>query len=229
MIEKGYDYWALGHIHKPEIIRPAWPAIAYPGIPQGRDFGESGARGYYFVTLEKGEEPVIEFRESALFLFQEENIELSPADTDFDAIADRLRECIPSDAAGVLLRIVLSGRTPMHTALTADPEGLRDHLNEVFQDAGMTVRIDRLKVQTQPEFDLEQIREKDDFPAALLKEFDGLAANPAERDALLIELEAGFYKDSIIRNLEPWSEDEKKEMLERAQSLLLGKILNEDK
>jgi len=228
VIDKGYDYWALGHIHKPEIIRPAWPAIAYPGIPQGRDFGESGARGYYFVSLERGEEPQIEFLDSAVFLFQEEEIALSPADTDPDIIAERLRERIPDDVAGVFLRVVLTGQTPLHTEISADPDGLRDHLNEILQDAGLTILIDRLIVRTQAEIDLEQIRHKDDFPAALLKEFDALEENPAKRDDILKELESGFYKDSILRKLEEWNEDEKKEIMERAQSLLLEKILKED-
>ncbi|MFD1900816.1 exonuclease SbcCD subunit D [Enterococcus termitis] len=34
MKAKGYDYWALGHIHQPQVVS-ADPLIVYPGTPQG--------------------------------------------------------------------------------------------------------------------------------------------------------------------------------------------------
>ncbi len=53
--QEGIDYWALGHIHQCRLIRSRDPVIAYPGIPQGRDFGEVGVGGCLLVRLgEKG-------------------------------------------------------------------------------------------------------------------------------------------------------------------------------
>ncbi len=46
----GFDYWALGHIHK----RAEYPGDAHvtmPGIPQGRDIGEAGAGSVTLVSL----------------------------------------------------------------------------------------------------------------------------------------------------------------------------------
>ncbi|KUK98727.1 MAG: Metallophosphoesterase [Methanoculleus marisnigri] len=51
LVERGYDYWALGHIHKPGVIRRSGPAVVYPGNPQGRDIGESGPRGCCLVSV----------------------------------------------------------------------------------------------------------------------------------------------------------------------------------
>jgi exonuclease SbcD len=50
-------YWALGHIHKPAVLRGGAfkgdkPVIAYSGIPQGRDFGEEGPGGCWLVEAE---------------------------------------------------------------------------------------------------------------------------------------------------------------------------------
>jgi DNA repair protein SbcD/Mre11 len=52
--DSGYDYWALGHVH----IRALYPApgpgkatVLMPGIPQGRDIGEAGAKSVSLVTL----------------------------------------------------------------------------------------------------------------------------------------------------------------------------------
>ncbi len=44
-------YWALGHIHRPQLIRDQDPVIAYPGIPQARDFGEQDQGGAYLVEV----------------------------------------------------------------------------------------------------------------------------------------------------------------------------------
>lgn len=47
---KGYGYWALGHIHQPEIISQD-PWIVFAGNCQGRHVKETGARGCRLVTV----------------------------------------------------------------------------------------------------------------------------------------------------------------------------------
>ena len=50
---KGYDYWALGHVHKREIV-DGIPWIVFPGNIQGRHIRETGAKGATLVTVEDG-------------------------------------------------------------------------------------------------------------------------------------------------------------------------------
>ncbi len=50
IIRKGFDYWALGHIHKREILSET-PGIYYPGVIQGRNRKEVGEKGGTIVTL----------------------------------------------------------------------------------------------------------------------------------------------------------------------------------
>lgn len=45
-----FDYWALGHIHKRQIIQQR-PPVVYPGNPQGRHRKEIGEKGCYYVEL----------------------------------------------------------------------------------------------------------------------------------------------------------------------------------
>jgi DNA repair exonuclease SbcCD nuclease subunit len=54
LISKNYDYWALGHIHKRQILN-AEPPIVYSGNIQSRHRNEKGIKGFYDVTLEKGQ------------------------------------------------------------------------------------------------------------------------------------------------------------------------------
>ncbi|ANZ62218.1 hypothetical protein AYR62_07250 [Secundilactobacillus paracollinoides] len=46
--ETHYDYWALGHIHKPEVLQEQ-PPIVYAGTIQGRHKNEAGEHGYTLV------------------------------------------------------------------------------------------------------------------------------------------------------------------------------------
>lgn len=47
LLTKGYDYWALGHIHVPQLLAEE-PYIVYPGTPQGHAQKETNLAG---VTL----------------------------------------------------------------------------------------------------------------------------------------------------------------------------------
>ncbi len=51
--ERHFDYWALGHIHKRQILKET-PAIVYPGNIQGRNRKETGMKGCYHVVLNEG-------------------------------------------------------------------------------------------------------------------------------------------------------------------------------
>lgn len=54
MLAKGYDYFALGHVHEREVVREAAPRIVYPGNLQGRHARETGAKGCELVTVNGG-------------------------------------------------------------------------------------------------------------------------------------------------------------------------------
>ena len=51
LIEKGYDYWALGHVHKGEILRES-PWILFPGNTQGSHIEGPGPEGCTIVTVD---------------------------------------------------------------------------------------------------------------------------------------------------------------------------------
>lgn len=53
LLQVSFDYWALGHIHKRQILREENPAIIYSGNTQGRHSLETGPKGCYYVTLTK--------------------------------------------------------------------------------------------------------------------------------------------------------------------------------
>lgn len=66
MLEKGYDYWALGHIHVRQTLNTR-PFIGYSGSIQGLNRKEVGPKGYYIVDAANQLRPI--FREAETILW----------------------------------------------------------------------------------------------------------------------------------------------------------------
>ncbi|NQT19947.1 MAG: DNA repair exonuclease [Planctomycetes bacterium] len=115
LAQKGFDYWALGHIHTRQQVRedlPAW----YPGNLQGRNPRETGPKGGLWVSVSKGQPPEVEFVELAPLIWDHVNVPC-PADiADFQSLVDALvrsiRERLPlDDSAEHFLRVDLTGQS----------------------------------------------------------------------------------------------------------------------
>lgn len=83
LLQKNYDYWALGHIHKHQVLNEE-PPIVYPGDPQGRHKNEDGNHGYYLVQSNSNE-LVVDFKSVAPIEWCELDVQL-----DHDQTADLL-------------------------------------------------------------------------------------------------------------------------------------------
>ncbi|RPA60535.1 DNA repair exonuclease [Aerococcus agrisoli] len=80
LVSHGFDYWALGHIHKGQVLYEN-PTMVYPGNIQGASFKEDGAKGALIVNLEKGGYTNLEFIETAEWQFQQSTRELGLVDS----------------------------------------------------------------------------------------------------------------------------------------------------
>ncbi|HEY8945858.1 MAG TPA: DNA repair exonuclease, partial [Polyangiaceae bacterium] len=61
LVNKGYEYWALGHVHQREEVRQD-PWIVFPGNLQGRHARETGKKGATLVTVRAGRIVEVEHR-----------------------------------------------------------------------------------------------------------------------------------------------------------------------
>lgn len=80
--KEAFDYWALGHIHKREVLQLE-PPVVYPGNIQGRHRNELGEKGCYYVEM-NGDNVDIEFVPLQAIIFQQEICDL----TDCMAMSD---------------------------------------------------------------------------------------------------------------------------------------------
>lgn len=137
LVKAGFDYWALGHVHKRQVHAKA-PWVVMPGNPQGRDIGEAGAKSATLLTIDNGqialdEVPTssVEFRESAVSL---------AGLTNDDEIRDALRTHLTSEAATVpdcaILRLTLTGTTSRAWQLRRDRDMWAEVLAQLCVDTG---------------------------------------------------------------------------------------------
>ena len=64
----GFDYWALGHVHKRQVHCEC-PWVVMPGMPQGRDIGEAGPKSASLLTISDGKIHVDEVHTSVVEFF----------------------------------------------------------------------------------------------------------------------------------------------------------------
>lgn len=127
----GYDYWALGHVHRRQKISDQ-PCVWYPGNLHGRHFNEAGAKGALVVEIEPGQPARVEFRALAGVRFERLAIAVDGL-ADAGALALRVREAFEAlttrsdvlPGQDWLLRLVLSGQSALAPELS-DPERLAE-------------------------------------------------------------------------------------------------------
>lgn len=144
---KGYQYWALGHVHEPWIQRGD-VTLAYPGNLQGRHIRELGARGALLVSAEEGEITDVERVEVDVLRWHLLEVDVSQAADRAAAVrmaGQSLSTLLQSSPAGLPLatRVVFSGRSAAQPELVADEGQLR---HEVIAQA-VALDPDRLWVE----------------------------------------------------------------------------------
>ena len=157
-----YSYWALGHIHLRQQALAGLP-VFYPGNLQGRDLGETGAKGGLRVEAFAGASAQPAFVRFAPVRCEQVTAELPPAARSIDALATRLVEfveALPREAGEQLvLRIELAGETPLARTLRR-PDTLRALSEEVsarsnlleieLRAGGATLTVDRARILAAP-------------------------------------------------------------------------------
>ncbi len=133
---KGYDYWALGHVHDFEVVSTA-PMIVFPGNLQGRNIREVGPKGAVLVTVL--DDRIVEApRRLAL-----DAVRWARVDVDLDGVAgdDALHRLLQdglarahrdlADGRPLMVRVTLAGVTPLHGDLSRRREALREDVRGI--------------------------------------------------------------------------------------------------
>lgn len=125
---KGYQYWALGHVHQYQ----QWDAqstIVFPGNLQGRHARETGQKGAVLVTAHDNGHIEVERLPIDILRWESLSVDVS-ACRDTDDVAARVGKALESMLGSDghvprAVRVALTGRTPAHGVLTSRPGEVR--------------------------------------------------------------------------------------------------------
>ena len=204
----GFDYWALGHVHKRQVHSEA-PWIVMPGIPQGRDIGEAGPKSATLLSIDYGGIAVEEVPTSIVSFFGH-SIDVSGAEND-DEIRQRIRSSLHAPIEGLrsdddaILRLTLEGRTVRHWQILRDRDIWGETVSQIAEETGR-LWIEKLSfaleapgtaADTSAAEELgglmTQIVSEDGFAAQALAEVDEVLSQlPAVRRAALLSDEAAL-------------------------------------
>ncbi|MEW6520519.1 MAG: DNA repair exonuclease [Thermodesulfobacteriota bacterium] len=189
---RGYDYWALGHVHQQEVVaRDPW--IIFPGNLQGRHIRESGAKGATLVTVEEGRVTAVQQREFDVLRWLLAPVDLSACQT-IEAVFGQVRQALEAGrAAGegrpLAVRLMLSGACPVHAELIDRWPRLLDELRGVAAASG-EVWLEKVLPQTRRRTELAGLVGRDTALAGLLRSLDELPLGAEDLFTLVPDLPA---------------------------------------
>lgn len=190
LVARGYDYWALGHVHGREVLHEA-PWVVFPGNVQGRHARETGPKGATLVTVDDGRIVEVEHRDLDVVRWAACVADVSACATP-DEVAITVVDALQGhvDAAEsrlVAARVTVEGVTDAHAALARDPESAVAALRARALDVlGDRLWLEKVRLRTRPKVDVAALRGRDDATGEVLRTVDQVD------DDALAGLAAGF-------------------------------------
>lgn len=176
--ECGMDYWALGHIHKHEILCEK-PYVVYAGNPQGLDCTETGPRGCYYVEVGPYGTTDLEFIDTSIVRWESIDLAIDGIES-----VSELRESVRFAKEKVrrdigkptFLTVNFTGSGSMYHVLN-NPEATQYWLEswrEEEQGKYAFVMVERLRNLARPKMNMDERSKLPDSVGDYLNVFDKL-------------------------------------------------------
>jgi len=230
---KGYQYWALGHVHNRQVLCTN-PFIVYPGNVQGRHGKELGEKSCELVTVSDTGAISAHTLSTSVVPWTQINLNASDCHTLHD-ISDKLRSELgyllaqEKDRERITaLRLRIIGSTNAHPELIRDPEEVRAEVISVVNECGNGLLwLERVEIKTLPIVDRAELVKRDDPIGEVARIAAELRRDPAglANWHVIAELEKKLPAD-IKEGAEPIIFDAValNTALEEAEGLLLARL-----
>ena len=231
---KGYQYWALGHVHNREIVSED-PWIVFPGNIQGRHARETGAKGCTLVTIEDGDIIDVEHRDLDVIRWARAEIAIDGIDS-LDEIYDRVRDSLQdlvdeADGRLVACRLTLQGISPVHAKLHLGSEHWVQEFRALASELGSGgMWLEKVRLDTTPSRDRAELLERDDALGGLLRTISRLETGEDSLEDLAREIAPLRQKlppDILVGDdaYDPVSPDYLAEVMEDVKELLIDRLI----
>jgi exonuclease SbcD len=199
----GYDYWALGHIHKRERVNDdRHPRVEFPGNIQGRHVRETGPKGCLLVTVDAHGRAEPEFRALDVFRWEVVAVDASEAasiaeakDAAVKALADARDQ---AEGRPLAARVTVSCRDTIFRRIADNMDEFRFDL---AGQAGRDVWVEKIKLALVGEVQRVESTVTGDAASELRAVLSELLADPAETKELFASGDCGKLKKVLPSEL----------------------------
>ena len=190
---KGYDYWALGHVHERRIVCEE-TLVVFPGNVQGRHIREPGAKGCYLVQVDDRSRADLKFQPLDVFRWEQCRVVVEGvvrAEDILEAFATELTSLRGKhNGMPLAVRVLIEGRCLAHDQVAADQVHWINQLRAVAVDRGDgNVWIEKVKFQTAPELRIDEAAMASGPLSELRHYFQELRRNDAQLMTLATDLD----------------------------------------
>ena len=235
---KGYQYWALGHVHKREEVSQD-PWIVFPGNIQGRHIRELGPKGCTLVTVDSGEIAEVEHRDLDVMRWSLCELDVSASKT-VDDIYEQVREGLQSaldtaEGRPVAVRLVLQGTCSAHSMLHADRERWTQEYRALATGlGGAGIWLEKVSIKTEPAISVDDVLDRDDALSGLLRAIRDMELDASALDELTNDISALRQKlpAELLGGDDPYDPTHPevlKETLKDIKELLVNRLLATEK
>lgn len=186
LVNKGYDYWALGHVHNRNVIGEN-PRIVFPGNTQARQRREAGEKTCELISFDDSGVTKAETRVTDALPWYELEVPLTAVENRtavMEAVERELRAADQKAGDRTLIAgLTLTGATKAHSGLADDRAKLRAEVQAIAEEvAPDKIWLADIAVKTAPLLDLGALAQCQDPLGEVLRTAQDLITGDAAVD-----------------------------------------------
>lgn len=225
LVGKNFHYWALGHIHKRQVLHKD-PYVIYPGNTQGRHKNETGEKGCYLIEL-NGHATALTFLPTSIVYWEEVDVSINEIETteqlmtEVENVIESLRK---ENGSGTLVHLKFKGQGALHQFLAEQLDTLVDTLCEGEENKDNFVWITSYENETMGKWNRQQLKNESHIVADIIDITDKLQREDFPLNGILGE---AFDHPKIKRYVASFTDKEQKQLLHEAETMILSELLKE--
>ena len=231
---RGYEYWALGHVHVRDELRSDATWVVFPGNIQGRHARETGAKGASLVEYVGEQITAVEHRDLDTVRWTRVSVDVSGAGT-VDDVLVTVGDAVASataDEVGRLaaVRVEIFGQTRAATELTRTREAWEAQLRSDLAGASGRVWLEKIESHVRLPQDVVQGGDQGEAIRAIKEAVGVLREDGAQRAQLASEFTAlrakigGDLSHLVDLGCADLTEGGMQALLDEAEQLLVAEL-----
>jgi len=232
---KGYDYWALGHVHQKEVLLDD-PLAVFPGNIQGRHVKETGPKGCMLVAVDDHGHANAEFKPLDVIRWFRLNVDASGIEKAYDVI-DMINAQLEgfleqNEGLPLIARVEVKGTSAAHDELASDLERWTNELRSAsLYSGGEMIWVEKIKLRSTSPLEMQSVDSAGGPLAELIHHLDEVRSDPdqlGELGGFLEELrkklpkELGQGDEGLLLDDPEWLA----QMLGQVSPMLIRRLVN---